>query len=216
MPQAINSRTFLPEFKRLLQEIAANLQGSVSRFPNDEDNWFGHVMTPDMELSIRLNSIDHKLEIKPVWPKWLDRDGARKTVVYRDISNQLTQEERNAVVTEIGCSVNKGAAKIAQDISRRLIANVKVAYDKAKECGKENERDWKAQNNLINELANYFGTTIRPIDPEKLYLDVAYLRVTSGNDSVHFEDFSCSVETAKKIVALLRAEKQAKTTEQEE
>jgi len=204
--QKIDAKAYLPTFIRLISDIALALPGAtVTRFPNKEDNWLANINTPQIALYLKLDSIAGKLDISVDWPSWKSPRCDKNVVTYQDIASMLTQDERNAVVTSIKSSVDKGAAKIARDIQTRLIPYAELAYRRAVERCQTNEKTWNAQHTTLVELSQYFNIPMG-YQSDRLLTNGVEIQVNTAT-SVRIHNISCSPEMAKKIIALLRSEK---------
>jgi len=183
--------TSLPEFKKLTAGLAKALGGSVLRPPTIENDWFAEVQAPEMPLSLDLRSHDGRVEIGISWPTYKDRDRNMQKVTGRPVS--------------ITAALTRGADAIAKDIQRKLIPEAKPVYEAAVARCSQIAADLTNLVRTRTRLAKLLGA--RPNDhTDRFSLDVADIQVRSEND-VRFEAFSVDVNTAVKVVALLRANK---------
>jgi hypothetical protein len=201
---AIDAKTYLPTFIKLIQDIALALPAStITRLPDVENNWVAGIKTPQIDLDFRLNSLEGKLETRINWPTWKSPQCAKTVVSYQDILGTLSQDERNAVVLIIKSSLDKGATKIARDIQTRLIPYAELAYRRAVERCHHKEQEQRIRQETIMDLCRYFGV----IPPrEKFNTDDGVGVQVNTATSVNL-DITCTPEMAKKIIYLLRSEK---------
>ena len=195
----------LKSFTALVTIIAHELGGKLNMEFANENHFYAKIASPT--LPIALWAKNDKLTVKVDWPEWTSETGSRNIYNYDSVKGMLSQDEINATVTEIGCSVNKDTAKIVQSIRRRLFPNAQVAYACALKRCKDNEGYYNGQQLLIRSLVKQFNVEMPRHGGETLYFKEFDLQVNTA-DSVTFHRLSVNANVAKKIIALIQSEKE--------
>jgi hypothetical protein len=192
------------EYIALVRAIAKALGGKVTKEPDvDSYYYWANVTTAEgLPLSLHYRIHEKKITVSVNLPPIKGRESERHQSV-RDVLTYEENKSPDAPVHEIGVSAEKGAEKIAADITRRLVPGATIIYKRAcerRDTSEKYERDTQA---TIALLAKRLKVEPRGV---RLYCGGCTLEV-SGPDSVRFDHLYVTAETGAKIAALVLAEK---------
>lgn len=193
------------EFAAFACDVAAALGGQITR--RNEDGDYVDIALSDVtiDLYVSRNYADRNKPIVVVGLpvlRWRDAEGNDQTAIARD---SLAYNERDKVTLQIKASMTRGAVAVAKDITRRLLPQARIVW--AKMLARRDSAMAYAGQTVATREALAFTLGVEPRG-NTLYVDGATLTV-QGN-SVRFERLSnVSLETALKMVALLKAQGEA-------
>jgi hypothetical protein len=197
--------TKLAEFVALTQDIAAALNGTVSKPPTADNYWYAEIDTPQMPVALDLRGADGRVGASPVWPSYKDERGNKQFLRARDVLDY--EQRKNPPTTDISSAISRGALAIAKDIQRRLFPSALPVYQAAVKRCADNEAHVDGKAATTRRLGKALGVEVHDNGARaSIYVDSMVLSASSA-DSVRFEHFYCDPETALKVVALVRATK---------
>jgi len=185
-------------FHKLAAEIARALGGAVTRRNEPTNRLFAEFTT----------AAGLPLDVAPAWndtSKWrasvvMPRNGDSAC---RYSARDMYARSEPTPDTEIGVSAAKGAAKIAADITRRLIPGATDAYKRACERRDADDAYRAGKAATIARLCKALKSESRG---DMVYAGACSFQV-SGPESIQIDRMYVTPDTALKIHALLKADK---------
>lgn len=140
--------------------------------------------------------------VSGLYPSYVDATGSTHAIVPRDVLPYAGAPEIKACIT-------RGAVAIAKDIKRRFLPEFVRVWDLCKARADSYTAGNQSVKQMAEDLARDFGThgvsSARLGDHGATVYCVATVQVSTSG--ARFEPFYCSMAAARKILALLKADK---------
>lgn len=196
----IDCDAYYPTLVKLVKDVAKAAGGKVLRLPNKERNSSGQIEVDGIPVDILFYQSEQRLKVDVGNPQFINEDGAKQTVRLKDNYNSEDGDTR-----VMGFALDRPAQAIANGIKHRLVPDMRACYERCVKIGKGYEKYNSDRAALLDQMARHFN-----VKPWKHSLSLNGCTINVSNNDIKFESFSVSPETAKKIAALIKADKHSR------